>query len=194
MNKTGSGIILLPANATRKRTVLLDRSDGKIEAFLTRDVCAGSVISYQKNIFNNMYFISEVNIEYIPLSLAFHDILFLHHVLELCYYFIPVGSCIEGLFEVFEWIYLHSDEILSDKVKKYAVAKLLVTLGLWPEKYKITTEKIYKLVRAPIDSIRLQDIDLANERELEQWLRFCILQHPCSSKLRTMAFLFQGIR
>ena len=194
MQTTGSGIFLLPINGVRKKMVVLDRLDGKIKCFSDRALSAGSVISYQKKFFSSVCIISEVTIEYMPLCLASLDLLFLHHVLELCYYFIPEGSCAKGVFEIIAWIYSLSSSMLHGNVKKYAVAKLLTTLGLWPENDNIVTQKVHQLISAPIDTVDLSEIHLASEREFVEWLRFCILQHPSSSKLQTMAFLSQGIR
>ena len=194
MNRESSGIILLSANGVRKKTSILDRSLGRIEAIMSREISAGTIISYRLSPFTSGYFLSEVKIEYVPLFLAAHDLLFLHHMLELCYYFIPVGSCIAGLFDVIHWIYKLGNEVHNPLLKKYSIAKLLTTLGLWPEQHNVNTRMICQLINIPIDRITLQDVNLANERELNQWLRFCILQHPSGRKLQTIAFLSQGTK
>ena len=79
-----------------------------------------------------LYIIDDMNIHETPMALARHDILFLHHVLELCCQLIPVNSCVDGIFDLL--MHLYSTQIYTGSVqyKKIFLLKLLTRLGIYP--------------------------------------------------------------
>ena len=184
-----TGIILLPQNHVRKKTALLDQSFGIIQGYVQKAYAAGSVIQYHvAPCVGGGYFINSPQLYYCPIAIAAVDIEFLHHILELCYFFAPIGSCVNGLFELFAALYSSIQSYKTSQAKKYFIFKVLVQLGLWPEAIVFHTEKMIAFAQKPIASVVLENIDPILEKELELWVKYCILQHPRSNLLRTMSF------
>ena len=190
MSNKSTGIILKQPLSQKNMVALLDKRFGRIEGiFRPSDVCAGSLIQYDVLLRNNRYFINDLQLIYIPLSLAQIDLLFLHHVLEICYYFIPIGSDIVGVFDLLSFLYT-VDHMWKNKIlKKIFVFKLLTTLGVWPDYHNAYTSRFEQLSALPIDRINSEAIDLACEQELDDWLRCCMAQHSCIDEFKTVNFL-----
>lgn len=102
------GIVLKTGFPKKWGVALVDLSLGRINGLvLTQELSHGSLISYEpvQNYSNEFVRLDYVRVENMPLALAAHDLLFLHHVLELCYQFIPVGSCVSGVFDLLLFLY-----------------------------------------------------------------------------------------
>ncbi len=190
MSNKSTGIILKQPLSQKNTVALLDKRFGRIEGiFMSSDVCAGSLMQYDARLHNNRYFINDLQLIYIPLSLAQVDLLFLHHVLEICYYFIPIGSGVAGVFDLLLFLYTVDHMWKNKTLKKIFVFKLLTTLGVWPDYHNVYTSRFDQLSALPIDRINGEAIDLACEQELDDWLRCCMAQHPCIDEFQTVNFL-----
>ncbi len=190
MFKKNTGIVLKRPLSQKNTIALLDKKLGRIEGiFMSSNVCAGSLIQYDAQLRNNRCFINDLQLIYVPLSLAQVDLLFLHHVLEICYYFIPIGSGAAGVFDLLLFLYTVDHMWENKTLKKLFVFKLLTTLGVWPDYHKAHTSRFDRLSTLPIDRINSKAIDLAYEQELDNWLRCCMAQHPYIDEFKTVHFL-----
>ncbi len=187
---THTGIVLKRLKTSNHRIALIDKKLGRIEGvILHQDLCAGMLMHYHLQSRTHCYFINHVQLLHLPLSLAQVDLLFLHHVLELCYYFAPVGSCVAGVFDLLAFLYTVNYLWSYTLFKKVFLFKLLTTIGVWPDYYVKHTRRIQQLHILPIDRINTEDIDLACEKELDQWLWCCVAQHPYIDEFKTVHFL-----
>src|SRR3990167_5743477 len=93
--------------ATPHKIALLDHSAGRVDGIIASPlVRVGSMIEYRVDKHKGtLRYIKYHTIVGVPLSIARVDILFWHHVLELCYYFVPLGSFTQQLFELLEFLY-----------------------------------------------------------------------------------------
>src|SRR5437773_7887877 len=100
------GIVLRRSVEAWYKIFLVDKKYGRINSFVnTPRVCVGSAIAYDVNSSGGNFFISNVECLYAPIDLAAVDLLFLHHVVELLYYFAPVGSSVDGIFDLLAFLY-----------------------------------------------------------------------------------------
>lgn len=135
--------------------------------------------------------LDDLTIEYVPLFCARKDIVFLHSFLEICTFYIPVGSG-GSLFYSF-LIYLYKDFVSFNTLyqQKIVLCKELAILGVCPE-HKQFYSSMRKLLALPIDNLAQTDIQLIKEDILDQWLTWCIDSHPQGKWFKAMPFLLKS--
>lgn len=145
--------------------VLLDNKLGKIICFPKNKLklINGSYISYS---IDKNYNLSNINVIMIPNK---DNIIFFHHVIEICYYFLPL-DCNENLaniFKLFLKLYYSKQDKIFLRLLLYNLFKLL---SLYPE------------------SIEL-DFNINLDNRLKFWLTACIINQPYYKYLKTVNFL-----
>ncbi len=131
-------------------------------------------------------------IQKIPLAVARYDIIFMHTLIELCYYFIPDGGCASGIVDFFEYMYL-SIELKVNFNKKLLICKLLAFLGIYPHISEFQSLIQYLSV-TPIDKIDQLGIELAQADLCDEWMQWCIADHVCGRWLKAMPLFMQAER
>lgn len=190
MNYTSSGIIIQFIQASKHKIALLDYHRGHINGITAlSNLSIGALISYTIRTTQSTYFIENIQLLYLPLPLAQTDILFLHHILELIYYFSPVESCNTDIFTLIQSLYTTYNCTMQRNTKKLFVLKLFTTLNIIPELSEIRTTEINRLSLAHIDQLYTENIDTPTEKKLDRWLWYCIYQHPYANKFKTTHFL-----
>jgi len=190
------GIILKTYFPHKRKIVLLDQKNGKINAVPPHEnVQPGVIIAYTvASSWSPCSFLNNVEIIYAPLMLAQNDILFIHHFLELCYYLIPYGICDESVFDLIYQAYktLEKKPLHSERYKLLVLYKLLNQVGLYCEDTTYHTMQYYKLAKGPIEEVDLHVMNNDIERSLYKWVYTCLESHPCYSNLKTINFLTAG--
>lgn len=170
--------------------VVLDHDLGKIEAVPPGDrYTAGAVISYHAHMRGQIYFLYDIELIDMPLALAKEDILFLHHVIELIYFCAPFSQSMPEIYAILYQLYCPAETLLSNDFKIVYLFKLLVTLGMHPEKPEFQDAKYYILARESIDTILNKSIHLEIKQALHEWVRACVLVHPLIHVFKTVHFL-----
>jgi len=186
-------IVLYTFEGRDKKVALLDNQYGKIMCYVpVRRLSIGSHIEYRLIKKRQYYTAYDIEVIRMPFAVARTDILFLHHVLEVCYYFIPEGVMASDLFALIEYMYKNNDILLSSVSKKLYVSKLFILFGIYPEKPYITLDYWKMLLEEPIESILAKSIDFATKQELNVWLRSCMQIHPLVHTFKTFEFLNEG--
>jgi hypothetical protein len=187
------GIVLRSYFPQKNKAVILDRHLGKITCVVkTQRLCVGAVATYQVTHQRNLCFINNFEMIDIPFLVAQADILFLHHVLEICHYFIPMSSCEIQIFDLILFLYDHVSLVKASWFKKFFLFKLFTILGLYPEKKEGEAPYFYQVLSLSIDKIAQKDIDLKIEKALENWLLKCIYLHPYVGSFKTVHFLTEN--
>lgn len=172
---------------------LLDERLGKIQGVpVEADLPVGSLIDYWVTPKGDVYFLSAIDLLFVPLTLGRHDILFLHHVLEICYYFIPIDGVVLDIFPLFEFLYTHTSLVDHIRGKKIFLFKLLATLGVYPDAEEFQTPYLHHLAVLPIDVLMHKAIDVEGEMILDQWLAASVAIHPYVNYFKTNKFLTQS--
>lgn len=174
-----TGIVLkIHFSKTRKISVL-DSQLGRIECVPPHEnIHAGSIIRYYCKKGTYRFFIKDVALLAMPLQQARQDLLFIHQILELLYYFIPEHSYIERVFEIVVHVYNYDVSKISDTGKKLFLCKVLTMLGFYPELEK--TKRLYfqQLMGASIDELLQTTLNSEIDTMLKSWLTRCIALHP----------------
>lgn len=185
------GIILKRFTTGFSRVSLFDQHLGKIDAFFHHEATGyGTVIQYAlKERFPSgsvRFTLSSVELFAVPLKLAQTELTFLHRVLEICYYFIPIGSSVPTLFELILFLYDIDRWKHVIFFQDLFLCKLLITLGFFPEESRFKTAWFCRLAAVPIDTLLTEHVDLAQRLELRTWIRACLNIHPLVRYFKTV--------
>jgi len=183
------GIILKTYMCSRNKVTVLDTVAGRIECIPdTQRLCLGGLIQYSGTPHAYHLLAHQVEQIAVPWDLAQVDILFLHHVLELCYLSIAQATQEASLFTLLCLLYEQRDWS-SLLYKKLFLAKLYqvlhVALGV---RSPVLLYVMNKMITESIDTVAHQLIDLSMEKELDKWLRACIEKHPYRNHFKTIHF------
>jgi hypothetical protein len=182
------GIVLGTFFAKHNRIALLDRELGRIDGIVYNPMgSAGELLSYQIEHRGRRLYLSDVQVENSPLDLAREDILFLHHVLELCYVCMPIGSCTAGMFELLQKLYT-CECIDSRQYKKIFMYQLLVLLGVMTSSYRMSAASLQH-VHAIMQNISHELLPENSEKDLDMWLQHTICEYTDAAQLKTGYFL-----
>ena len=183
-------IVLYTFGNKDQKVALLDSQYGKIMCYIPeRSLSIGAHIEYQlikKRRHSTAYMIEVIRM---PFAVARSDILFLHHVLEVCYHFIPEGVVASDVFTLVEYMYRQNDTLIRSVSKKLYMSKLFILFGIYPEESYIRFNYWQMLLVESIESILEKSMDSAIEHELNVWLRSCIQVHPLVHTFKTLEFL-----
>lgn len=186
--------IVLKVPHTGRLLSLIDEQEGRIDVGMVRDrtFSPGAMLRYcliRKPV--NRLVIDSCKIQEMPLALARQDIEFLHHVLELCYYFVPVGSCTNGIFELLSALYSPECALWSDASKKFFVFRLMRVIGYYSSHSEDHNLKV--LLTRPVAEIIMDEQVKYCEAVVTQWLQRCLIEHPAIKQFRTLSFLTRGL-
>ena len=189
MDLNSVGIVLKRLSNSYNKVALLDKQYGRIECIVhTLDKPVGTLLSYSLLKGQGNLFVKNLQLLYIPLSLGSSDVLFLHHILEIIYYFAPIGSCVHGIFDLLAFLYTIEHMLISMKFKKFFIFKLLMCLGVTPEFEEIPLS-LNQLQNININMFVISLMTEECEKQLDKWLWCSLWQHPYINEFKTVHFL-----
>ncbi|MFC1841780.1 hypothetical protein ACFLYA_01790 [Candidatus Dependentiae bacterium] len=191
--KKNIGIVLKKYHPFKKTISILDKILGKINCIpKSQDLALGSLISYTIAKKKHLYFLENMEILDIPFKAAISDIVFFHHVLELCDHFIPIECPSRNIFILVQNLYFSANMIQYNSDRKLFLFKLLVVLGMYPEDAKFQTPYLHNLATKSIDTIISKNLHLEGEKEIDSWLHCCIAMQPEFSNFKTIKYLYKN--
>jgi hypothetical protein len=183
------GIILKNHLPQMHKCSIFDRDSGKIDGKALQGIerlSAGSVIHYYQKGRGSVYDLEAVEIVAVPLEMAREDIYFLHHVLEVCYFFLPYESGNKEAFLLVELLLQNGEQLKYDWFKKIFLLQLFARLGMYPEDTFLNEKPIKQLLAArslPHD----YELDPHTHQALIGWLTSCLAGHPQRHLFKTLA-------
>lgn len=188
-----TGIVLNHQFPLRHTITLLDKQLGRIDAIVRNgEVSAGMLLHYYVAERTGRSYIEDIDIIAVPADLIRTDFLFLHHILELCFYFIPPSSCSNGIFDLLLRLYDQPMPYSALISKKFFLFKLLTVIGVYPELSPDLEQQVIRLHALSIDSAEHQSLDLKCEQLLDYWLQRCVADHQKILQFNTIQFLTQN--
>lgn len=169
---------------------LLDNKAGKMlgVSHSIEKLAAGCLISYTIDRKQNPLFLYDIQMKDSPLQVAQEDILFLHHLLEICYYFIPLGTEASPVFNLLQLLYRPGQWLQSRILKKIYVMKLFASMGIYPEESTLSKKALELFSLHSFATIIEKNIN-TSEDEIDVWLNLCLNSHPHREKFKTVHFL-----
>lgn len=187
------GIILKKNQPYHHKMVILDKIQGKIECISTLPAFSvGTLITYNLCSEKATYFINHCTLVYSPLTLAQTDILFFHHILEIIYYYTPIGSDVTTIFDLLAFLYTTETTKITTIFKKMFLLKLFMYMGVVPENNNYHTDSISSLSTITNEQLININLNSFNEKELDKWLWSCVWQHPYVNEFKTVHFLAEN--
>lgn len=193
-NVVHEGIILRNYIPKKQKLSILDSNLGRIECISLNSknnhrLFSGAFINYTLKKFNMYYVVENTNIIDFPQDLIDHNFAFFHHVLELCYYFLPLDQEASDIFELINLCYLKSNLTSNKLAKNIFLCKFFSILGIYPSDYLANNSEFYKFISGPINI----DLDFQENKNFnifaKRWLLECVNSHPNIERLKTVGFL-----
>jgi hypothetical protein len=184
-----TGIVLKMYKEKPHKMVILDDKFGKIVGIFNRGtVHQGALIGYGVTLQSHTLFLDTIELLITPCAIAKHDIVFLHHLLELCYYLIPTGTCARDLLQFLIQLYATWQPDPTELFKKAVVFRLVAMLGIYAEGESSKPLLFHRLTTESIDTIVHTILDLGIEKRFTQWLHSCVAIHPHAKYFKTLSF------
>lgn len=184
-----TGIVLKKLSS--HKVALLDKERGRLDAITLKPLCIGSLLHYHiEKERGTIVYLTDTVLTDLPFALARKDILFWHHVLELCFYFIPLASHTAELFELCTFLYtVDRDVCWSMQAKKIYLFKLLHVIGVYPQLPQLSPATLHHFITLPMADIIDEVLDGYHEKKLDEWLRVCVSDHPAVMQFNTIHYL-----
>lgn len=186
--KTG---LVLKTHFPKKRTITVLEKQGGVVNYIVQseDMCVGTIIQYHVGHGLALPCMRDMEKIGLPLLRARHDILFFHHILELCYYFVPAGSHMPEVYMLIEPFVMHELSAFTVAEKKFFLVHLFSAFGVTPE-HEETHEALFAYRHGiSVDSMGADAIELDIERKVDEWLHHCLSLHPYADQFKTVHFL-----
>ena len=170
---------------------VFDRRDGKFSCVIKNGtgISPGTLISYFVIKKTPRYRITGVEVQDVPLVLARENIVLLHHLLELCFYFLAPRARARKTFDLLLFFYNHADSLTTPLHKKLFLFKLVVSFGFYAGHAPLSVHLFHRLSSESIDSIVSSSLQLKVEKDIDLWIASCIAMHPQAKDFKTVRFL-----
>lgn len=188
-----TGIILKTCQNKNRIAFVLDYNLGKVKCIPNNDnIITGSLVNYGLKNNKTPYLIESIELLHVPFIIANNDILFLHHVLEICDLFLAFENKANEIFDILIYLYKNENQFLEINKKKLFLLKLFTLFGLYPEEVEFQTSYFHNLAIESIDKIMTKNLDLNSIYAINKWLIRCISTQQEFSKIKTINFLYKN--
>ena len=211
MSAQDKGIVLKSFLPNLHKICLLTHTHGKMN-FILRPSSIDRVFS--PGIILSIFFtqtsfpspiLKKIVVESVPIEQAKRSLYWLHHILEICYYFAPLASPCTDLFETVRYCFFLEKQIStfgSDHriIQRACLVRLLKLIGFYPGGENHVFDDLFGCVVAvSLDSTNfekvrsletlLADISHSMIEKIDRWVLICLQTHPCIAKFKTVSFL-----
>lgn len=183
--------IVVKTHFPKKQVITILESHGGLMDYVspTHDVCIGTLINYVITHRSTIGFIGSLEKIDLPLLLARHDLLFFHHILEICYHFVPQAGYMPELFQLLKTLYEPDFNFTKSLHKKIFLVKLFILFGIVPEGEGADYQRFYDAASGAVDMGADEAIILSREDQIDTWLLQCIKMHPHYEQFKTAHYL-----
>jgi hypothetical protein len=190
------GIVLRHTLPIRGKVSLFDAVLGRVEAIIpyphvrTRFV-HGGLVHYQLKSRGAMTCACDLELIEVPEPWVQSDILFLHHILEVAWFFVPEHGQAHA---AYQWLrtklYTSQSSRVTAFEKKLLIGKFLALLGVYPSQ-ALTKEMqpLFYLLSNLCDTIvSIEESDELHQ-QVQLWLLDCMQAHPAAHRFTTLRFV-----
>lgn len=189
------GIIIKKHFPKRLKISLLDESYGHIGVVpaswqWASYASAGALVGYDLYSEHETYFVKNIELVAVPIYKNESAMLYLHHVLEICYFCLPVHDGQHECFQLLVYITMVLEHIAAvPSAQKMLLAKLLFLIGQYP--HDVEKLAISNVLHQSCDQLLAMQLDRDGQKEIELFIYQCVQSHPYGRLLRTVNFLSQ---
>ncbi|MCK4265542.1 hypothetical protein KAW80_04260 [Candidatus Babeliales bacterium] len=204
------GFVLKRFFPKKHKFSVLTKTRGKLEIVpspinFSKRLWPGMLISFVLTPTNTkIYFANSLDILFAPLEEAGDNLIWIHSLLELCYYFSPPENPSEDAFQLlhraFTFVYFakYFDDSFS-VLKKMFTMKLLKSFGFFPDETTFFYfSQFERMVLGSVDfpnkrevkslKMSLDKVDEEEKKVMDSWIKKCLMRHPGSHLFKTLLF------
>ena len=175
---------------------LVTKERGRIDGLffskkLHQIISLGTIVSYSEKKTRDQFVMEETVIEHVPLEWARRDIHLLHYILEICYFFMPVGSGGKRIFLLLKDIYRNFNLFHTPYHQKIIICKLLAHLGIIPDNSTMH-EPASLLLETSIDKLDTLTLNLLLLSDLEEWIMWALMSHKEGEWFKAVPLLLKS--
>lgn len=205
-----TGIVLKSFLPYKNKLSVLTRSMGKINLICNPEklrsncssgtsikfFCSSSLRSFDsKAVFTSHIERVDDNIDRLK-----KEIYWLHHILEICYFFVPLGVGCPDVFRLVEYCFALCERSQAFEpnfflIKKLCLVRLFILIGFYPEQELFLGDTFNDMVAVSLDSTNTQKVRSLSKddtilmiRSIDAWLLACLQEHPHIMNFKTVSF------
>lgn len=190
------GIVLYRNAQNPHRMRVFDHQCGPIDVSIMGTIPPlGALIQYTKEKKQVVYVVRNQHVLRLPSFAHVDDVFFFHHVLEICYYFVPLFHCEQEVLSLVGILYKKDSSVWKTTYgKAIFLCKLLSIIGVHP----VSPDESYYTIASCVQRYSLEQLlqaAISHEitHDLAQWIFICLHAHPDISKFKTMKFFKESI-
>lgn len=191
----------------RQKTALLTYSLGRVNVTFNHKtqgirLWPGMLLTCTMQRDNSFWVAHNVAIQAAPIPQTHHNIFWLHHILELCYYFLPLEHPAPDVFGYVKqccflmWQSEELDDTWQIFIKKVCVIKLLGLFGFYRQEDIQEYSALFRELSALfIDFTNEQKVEFLKKRylcfdmeKMNEWILSCLKSHPMFTSFKTVSF------
>jgi hypothetical protein len=194
MHQVHQGIVLRTYIPRKQKLSLFDAYLGRVDCVPQNTKNAqrlfhGAYISYALKSWGRHYLIYDIALVAAPPYSAHTSLLFFHHLLELCHYFLPLEHQEHTLFALVKGAYTHPEFLQTELTQRLFLYHFFKEIGIYPVDMQSYDPSFFRLISSPFDSkVNARDEERLS-LNLRKWLLGCINTHPYAHYLKTIDFL-----
>lgn len=161
-----------------------------------------------KTSYQNVHVVKDIAILFTPLPQCATDLFWLHHLMELCYYFIPLHEASDEVFTMLKncialLTSYHLFELNGwEAIKRLCISSILLSIGFFPpDSLKKPILIMKKTLLLFIDfsnssSLEFLQNELSSLRKItisniDKWILECLKTHPQLYLFKTINFIYK---
>jgi hypothetical protein len=197
MHELHQGIVLRVYH-TKHKLSIFDAHLGKIECIPQHSkkmqrLFHGAYITYALKSWRNNYLMYDTALVAEPPYVVHQKLLFFHHVLEICYFFLALEQQEYTLFGLLKVAYTHPEIFESKLAQKLFLCHFFKEIGIYPADTRSYDPAFFSLISGPFESsVKAEDEEKVHGN-LRKWLLGCISTHPYAHSLKTIDFLIKVV-
>jgi hypothetical protein len=189
------GIILKKHFPQKQKITILDKTYGHIDVVPScwqwaSYASVGAIIEYEIQRGEDIFFIRDIDLAFVPGCSDERSLFFMHHVLELCCFGVPVQCGESEVFDILMNI-IGSLHIIcaSCERQKLLLARFLFAMGQYPDDIDLLS--VVPLMHKSCSVLLETCLETQQQKDLEIFIHRCIRMHPYGRLLKTVNFLSQ---
>ncbi len=184
---------------------ILSKMYGRADLIVTQPtMCArvwpGMCVSFIPYKRDNGIYTHTVAIEYTPEERSHDELIALHHILELCYFYLPTNNpCPEiyNLISLFITFTLYQQTLCAmyPVIQNLWVAKFLSLMGFYEQAPIIKDLTIFDMMI--VDFTHSQNLEFSmsqikhiNIQKINDWIMLCLKTHPLYAHFKTVRLMY----
>ena len=183
--QTPQGIVLRTFMPYAQKMLLLDVHRGKIQvvpkwAKKGQYIPHGALLHYDYMQRATLALVTDIELLQVPKGMCIQDFYFLHHVLELCDYFLQLEQQVPEIFDLLLALYTDTAP-LSLREQQWFLYRFFVCIGVFP------TDTVPLIFTQKGSNFDTKDAHVF--KQLQSFLLDCLHVHPYAHLLKTLSVI-----